>query len=50
MFFKNWWGATVITNLLSAIPLFGKDLVELTNRLSIIGKIIYCVQTFKNGC
>ena len=23
------WGATVITNLLSAIPLFGKDLVEL---------------------
>jgi ubiquinol-cytochrome c reductase cytochrome b subunit len=23
------WGATVITNLLSAIPVFGKDLVEL---------------------
>jgi ubiquinol-cytochrome c reductase cytochrome b subunit len=23
------WGATVITNLLSAIPIFGKDLVEL---------------------
>src|SRR5437660_1629575 len=25
------WGATVITNLLSAIPVFGQDLVELTN-------------------
>ena len=23
------WGATVITNLLSAIPIFGQDLVEL---------------------
>jgi quinol-cytochrome oxidoreductase complex cytochrome b subunit len=23
------WGATVITNLLSAIPVFGQDLVEL---------------------
>jgi ubiquinol-cytochrome c reductase cytochrome b subunit len=23
------WGATVITNLLSAIPVFGKDFVEL---------------------
>jgi len=23
------WGATVITNLLSAIPIFGKDIVEL---------------------
>src|SRR6267154_1404319 len=25
------WGATVITNLLSAIPVFGQDLIELTN-------------------
>jgi len=25
------WGATVITNLLSAIPVFGQDIVELTN-------------------
>ena len=25
------WGATVITNLLSAIPFFGQDLVELMN-------------------
>lgn len=25
----SYWGATVITNLLSAIPLFGQDLVEL---------------------
>jgi len=25
----SFWGATVITNLLSAIPVFGKDLVEL---------------------
>jgi ubiquinol-cytochrome c reductase cytochrome b subunit len=25
----SYWGATVITNLLSAIPVFGKDLVEL---------------------
>ena len=24
------WGATVITNLLSAVPVFGQDLVELT--------------------
>ena len=23
------WGATVITNLLSAIPVFGQDIVEL---------------------
>jgi ubiquinol-cytochrome c reductase cytochrome b subunit len=23
------WGATVITNLLSAIPIFGQDIVEL---------------------
>jgi len=25
----SYWGATVITNLLSAIPVFGQDLVEL---------------------
>jgi len=25
----SFWGATVITNLLSAIPVFGHDLVEL---------------------
>jgi ubiquinol-cytochrome c reductase cytochrome b subunit len=25
----SFWGATVITNLLSAIPVFGQDLVEL---------------------
>jgi quinol-cytochrome oxidoreductase complex cytochrome b subunit len=25
----SYWGATVITNLLSAIPFFGHDLVEL---------------------
>ena len=29
------WGATVITNLLSAIPVFGQDLVELTNITNI---------------
>ena len=32
--------ATVITNLLSAIPVFGHDLVELKNKLSTIGNII----------
>jgi len=25
------WGATVITNLLSAIPVFGQDIVEFGN-------------------
>jgi hypothetical protein len=25
------WGATVITNLLSAIPVFGQDIVESNN-------------------
>jgi len=30
------WGATVITNLLSAIPFFGHDLVEL-----IWGDLVY---------
>jgi ubiquinol-cytochrome c reductase cytochrome b subunit len=25
----SYWGATVITNLLSAIPVFGQDIVEL---------------------
>ena len=39
--------ATVITNLLSAIPIFGQDLVELKNRLPTIGKI--SVHAFKNG-
>lgn len=39
--------ATVITNLLSAIPIFGKDLVELKNKLTTIGKI--SVHAFKNG-
>lgn len=44
------WGATVITNLLSAIPIFGKDLVELknlNNKLPSIGKI--SVHAFKRG-
>ena len=41
------WGATVITNLLSAIPVFGHDLVELKNKLITIGKI--SVHAFKNG-
>ncbi len=39
--------ATVITNLLSAIPIFGHDLVELKNRLPTIGKI--SVHAFKNN-
>jgi len=42
--------ATVITNLLSAIPVFGKDLVELknlNNKLPTIGKI--SVHAFKKG-
>jgi len=39
--------ATVITNLLSAIPIFGHDLVELKNRLSTIGKV--SIHAFKNG-
>jgi len=39
--------ATVITNLLSAIPVFGHDLVELKNRLTTIGKI--SIHAFKNG-
>jgi hypothetical protein len=39
--------ATVITNLLSAIPVFGHDLVELKNRLPTIGKI--SIHAFKNG-
>jgi LAGLIDADG endonuclease len=39
--------ATVITNLLSAIPLFGPDLVELTNILPTIGKI--SVHALKKG-
>ena len=43
------WGATVITNLLSAIPVFGQDLVELTqlNILPTIGTI--SPHAFKNG-
>jgi hypothetical protein len=39
--------ATVITNLLSAIPIFGHDLVELKNKLSTIGNI--SIHAFKNG-
>ena len=39
--------ATVITNLLSAIPFFGHDLVELRNILPTIG--IINVHAFKNG-
>src|SRR5271170_5018054 len=30
------WGATVITNLLSAIPIFGQDIVELINFTPLI--------------
>jgi ubiquinol-cytochrome c reductase cytochrome b subunit len=30
------WGATVITNLLSAIPIFGPDIVELINVTEIL--------------
>ena len=43
------WGATVITNLLSAIPVFGQDLVELTqlNILATIGTI--SPHAFKKG-
>jgi len=41
------WGATVITNLLSAIPIFGHDLVELKNRLPTIGKV--STHAFKKG-
>ena len=37
------WGATVITNLLSAIPFFGQDLVELicifVTKLTIFGRV-----------
>jgi len=39
--------ATVITNLLSAIPIFGHDLVELKNRLPNIGKV--SIHAFKKG-
>jgi len=35
------WGATVITNLLSAIPVFGQDLVQLIN--NIINYKIYII-------
>ena len=37
------WGATVITNLLSAIPIFGQDIVELkifTENYTIISNIL----------
>jgi quinol-cytochrome oxidoreductase complex cytochrome b subunit len=34
------WGATVITNLLSAIPVFGKDFVELIWKIGLILNII----------
>jgi hypothetical protein len=37
------WGATVITNLLSAIPVFGQDLVQL-----IYNKINYTIYLVKN--
>ena len=36
----SYWGATVITNLLSAIPVFGKDLVELIWKTDLILNLI----------
>jgi hypothetical protein len=36
----SFWGATVITNLLSAIPVFGQDLVEL-NLFNYIATILF---------
>lgn len=35
------WGATVITNLLSAVPFFGQDLVESNNLNKLYGCIIH---------
>lgn len=34
------WGATVITNLLSAIPIFGQDIVELNNTTNLYSCLI----------
>ena len=46
------WGATVITNLLSAVPVFGQDLVELicifVTKLTIFGRIRRFY--FKSNC
>ncbi len=36
------WGATVITNLMSAIPWIGQDIVESTNYIEIIS-LLFCI-------
>ena len=41
----SFWGATVITNLLSAIPVFGHDLVELEIYKKLIEFIVIKIIT-----
>ncbi|KIM34596.1 hypothetical protein M413DRAFT_80246 [Hebeloma cylindrosporum] len=39
------WGATVITNLLSAIPVFGVDIVESNNATNLYSCLIHSLET-----